>query len=108
MTTQLEQDVKLAESVGFCHYSPSVYTTKKDEIHALCNKIREQAVPDGYVVVPIKPTEAMEHAAVKYAGDCILQEVYPNGSYKKAVSLDSEMFGRAYKAMLSAAPREDE
>ena len=58
MTTQLEQDVKLAESVGFCHYSPSVYTAKKDAIHALCNAVREQALMD-----------AAESHAESYEGD---------------------------------------
>jgi hypothetical protein len=60
--------------------------------------------PSGWKLVPIEPTEEMKYDAVKYAGDVILQEVYPNGKYKKAVSLDSEMFGEAYKAMLSASP----
>jgi hypothetical protein len=58
----------------------------------------------GWKLVPIEPTIEMKHAAVNHAGDCILQEVYPNGKFKKAVSLDSEMFGEAYKAMLSASP----
>lgn len=64
-----------------------------------------QAVPDGWQWVPKEPTEEMEHAAVDHAGAIILKEVYPNGKYKCAVSLPSDMFGEAYRAMLAAAPQ---
>jgi len=47
MTTQLEQDVALAEGLGFRHVG-KVCIGYEEEIHALCNAIREQAVPDGW------------------------------------------------------------
>jgi len=51
MTTQLEQDVALAESVGFQSMGRISIACTEDDIHAFANAIREQAVPDGYVVI---------------------------------------------------------
>lgn len=65
---------------------------------------QQKIITEQYKLVPVEPTEEMKSAAVKHAGDIILKEVWPDGKYKQAVSLDSEMFGDAYKAMLAAAP----
>jgi hypothetical protein len=46
MTTQLEQDVKLAESVGIQDEYGEDYKATILQIHAFANAIREQAVPD--------------------------------------------------------------
>jgi len=44
MTTQLEQDVALAKELGFLDCAGS-YLSRESQIHAICNAIREQAVP---------------------------------------------------------------
>ena len=48
MTTQLKRDVELAESVGFVTVNETdgqMYVGMHYDIHALCNAVREQAMP---------------------------------------------------------------
>jgi len=67
MTTQLEQDVKLAESAGFStdiniRGFGKIHKATNDEIHAFANAIREQSkaslrdVPDGWKTQNAAPT----------------------------------------------------
>ena len=67
----------------------------------------QPVAPAGYKLVPIEPTEEMMHAAVKEA-PCIIREYYKKSdSYTgRVTSMNSSMFGEAYKAMLKAAPAE--
>ena len=83
-----------------------IYANAREINNAITNAPTIQR--EGWVSVPIEPTDEMKYQAVKEAGYIILQEVYPNGKYKQAVSLDSEMFGIAYKAMIQAAPTDKE
>jgi len=62
MTAQLEQDVKLAESVGLTELAH--FASYHNQLHTLCNAIREQAVPDGYVVVKKESILACRDALV--------------------------------------------
>jgi len=65
MTTQLEQDVALAASVGF-HQHGVDFSGTCLEIHAFANAIREQAVPDGYVL--------MSKDLIELAAQCLYRD----------------------------------
>ncbi len=58
------------------------------------------AVPDGWRLVPIEPTEGMCAAAVKYANG---SAVYKNVA-AAALKIEEAIYGEAYAAMLAAAP----
>ena len=59
------------------------------------------AVPDGWKLVPVEPTEDMKAAAVKYANGAA---VYKNVA-AEALRIEEGIYGEVYEAMLTAAPQ---
>ncbi len=57
--------------------------------------------PAGWVMVPVKPTEEMKAAAVKYANG---PAVYKNVR-AEVLRIEEGIYGEAYEAMLAAAPK---
>lgn len=57
--------------------------------------------PEGWVMVPMEPTEEMKAAAVKYANGTA---VYKNVSVE-VLRIEEWIYGEVYEAMLAAAPK---
>lgn len=56
--------------------------------------------PEGWVMVPVKPTEEMKAAAVKYANG---PAVYKN-LLAEVLRIEEGIYGEVYEAMLAARP----
>lgn len=57
--------------------------------------------PEGWVMVPVEPTEEMKAAAVKYANG---PAVYKNVR-AEVLRIEEGIYGEVYEAMLAAAPK---
>ena len=57
--------------------------------------------PEGWVMVPVEPTEEMKAAAVKYANG---PAVYKNVR-AEVLRIEEGIYGEAYEAMLASAPK---
>lgn len=67
---------------------------------ALASREAQPAVPKGWKLVPIEPTEAMKRAAVVYANG---EEVYQKVA-AEVTAIEQDLYGEVYAAMLAAAP----
>jgi len=107
MTTQLEQDVELAEKSGFAKVDEDggeMYVGFDYDIHALCNAVREQAVPQ-WISVEDRLPNTLTHCLVFCGGT--IQWAFCN-SNKQFVGYDKFINGVTHWMPLPDAPREDE
>jgi len=105
MTTQLEQDVALAEYHGFI--KPTALKNQRicytDQIHAFANAVREQSVPQ------LEPTKEMIEAGAKRLMSWEDDSVWPDSWTPLQVAGARNEAERVWRSMWLAAPtREDE
>lgn len=80
------------------HYSHSEFCTKLEELMAE-QEAQPAQIPEGYVLVPVEPTQAMEEAAERAESRHVIADKRLTGGKDPQLS-----FKAAYAAMLAAAP----
>lgn len=85
------------------HEGEATYTRHDDAPPPLCDSeclYTHPSPPEGMVMVPKEPTEAMKTAAVKYAnGSAVYKNVKAD-----VLRIEEGIYGEVYEAMIAAAP----
>lgn len=84
------------------HPEPRIMQWSKLEMEFIQDYARQavrEAVPEGFVLVPVEPTEAMRKAAVIFANG---NDVYKNVS-AEVLEIEEQIYAEVYKAMIAAA-----
>ena len=102
MSKQIEEVMALVEKFGD-ECEAYGHGAGLDSYQAIESKLRE-LLPEGFVLVPVLPTETMLKAAVMNAeGDAVYKSLE-----ERWLKEEEQKYGDVYCAMLSAAPKTPE